>query len=261
MRKTMPDFQTKAAEKEEGEETAEFFPHKFSQNTFSPLPGITVCYTKIPDIINFIFSSPLDPHYQKMPCQKLKQHDFKIPFLSADELITVNRFKAQKKQIEWICGRFALKALVNRIFTPHVSPGKIKISYREKGAPFLDDHPDIPISLSHSNDYTAAAISLTHGTSMGIDIEKIKKTDDFFMKTAFTKKEISHMVPAALEIFRHWTMKEAFLKYIKMGFHESLHSVEIIDSKIFHNGKKQALNSCSRTIEEQYILSIVADPQ
>ncbi len=94
---------------------------------------------------------------------------------------------------------------------------------------------------------------------MGIDIEKIgKKPDPFFMKTAFTENEIRHLTPTAHEIYRHWTLKEAFLKYIKMGFNESLHRVEIIDNDIFHQGKKQTINSWSRTIDDKYILSMVA---
>ncbi len=195
-----------------------------------------------------------------MPCQELKQKKFSIPFLSNGELATVNGFKAQKKQIEWICGRFALKALTRELCCP-TPLSDIKISYHEKGAPFLNDYPDIPISLSHSGDYTAAALSLSHRT-MGIDIEKIeKKPNAFFMKTAFTQREISHIPPTARDIYRHWTLKEAFLKYIKMGFNESLHMVEIIDNEIFHHGEKQILNSWSRTIDDQYILSIVADPQ
>ena len=98
-------------------------------------------------------------------------------------------------------------------------------------------------------------------TTMGIDIEQIQKMPDtFFMKTAFTQQEIHHMAQTPHEIFRHWTLKEAFLKYIKMGFNENLHMVEIIEENIFHRRKKQDLNFWSRTIEGQCILSIVADP-
>ena len=68
------------------------------------------------------------------------------------------------------------------------------------------------------------------------------------------------MAPLAHEIYRHWTLKEAFLKYIKMGFNESLHRVEIIDNKIFYPGQQQELSFWSTTIENRYILSMVVDP-
>ncbi|MCP3942016.1 MAG: 4'-phosphopantetheinyl transferase superfamily protein [Desulfobacteraceae bacterium] len=237
------------------------FPDDFSKNIFSPQPGISVCYTKIPDIINFVFTTAPDPNYKRLPDRKLKENNFKIPFLSAHELIMVNGFKAQKKQIEWACGRFSLKLFVQKMLIPDIALRDIRVSYHEKGAPFLTDYPNIPISLSHSGDYTAVAMGQNNQSPMGIDIEKIgTKPDAFFMKTAFTQKEISHLSPTAKEIYRHWTLKEAFLKYIKMGFNENLHMVEIIDNEIFHHGKKQNLNSWSRTIDNQYILSVVTHP-
>lgn len=236
------------------------YPDTLFQNTFSPQSGITVRYIKMPAIVNLVFSTPPDPNYKTMENLSLGPKNFKIPFLSGEELITVNGFKAQKKQVEWICGRFSLKTLVNEILCP-IPLAKIQVSYQEKGAPFLNAYPDIPISLSHSGDYTAVGLSQNRQTTLGIDIERIgKMPDTFFMKTAFTEREIHHMTQTAHEIFRHWTLKEAFLKHIKMGFNENLHKVEILDKEIFHHGKKQDLNSWSRTIEDQYILSIVADP-
>jgi 4'-phosphopantetheinyl transferase len=229
--------------------------------TFSPQPGITVRHIKIPDILEFVFTTPPDPNYKKIVNKLFRPSDFKIPFLSPHEFTTVNGFKAQKKQIEWLCGRFSLKTLVNETLGPDIPLSHIQVSYQEKGAPFLSDYPDMPVSLSHSGDYTAVALGETGHITMGLDIEQIGNTPDAtFMKTAFTQREILHMTPTPHEIFRHWTLKEAFLKYIKMGFNENLHRVEIIDNQIFHHNKKQLLNSWSKTINDQYILSLVADP-
>jgi len=236
------------------------YPDNLFQNTFSPQPGIIVRYIKIPAIVDLVLRKAPGPNYKTMANLSFGPKDFTVPFLSAQELATVNQFKAQKKQIEWICGRFSLKTLVNEIRGPHIPLADIQVSYQEKGAPFLNGYPDIPISLSHSGDYTAVALSQNCQT-MGIDIEQIgKMPDTFFMKTAFTQREIYHMAQTAHEIFRHWTLKEAFLKYIKMGFNENLHMVEIIEDEIFHKGEKKRLNSWSKTIEDHYILSIVADP-
>jgi 4'-phosphopantetheinyl transferase len=237
------------------------YPDNIFQNTFSPQPGLTVHYIKIPAIVDLIFNTAPDPNYKTMANRFFGPNDFKTPFLSGQELATVNGFKAQKKQIEWVCGRFSLKTLANKALDPTIPLADIRVSYQEKGAPFLDAYPDIPISLSHSGDYTAVSLCQDRRTTIGIDIERIgEMPDTFFMKTAFTPREIHHMPQTAHEIFRHWTLKEAFLKYIKMGFNENLHMVEIIGEEIFHREKKQFLNSWSRTIEDQYILSIVADP-
>jgi 4'-phosphopantetheinyl transferase len=236
------------------------YPDNLFQNTFFPQPGVTVCYLKISRIMDVIFSTAPDPDYKTKTNQYFGINSFKIPFLSGEELATVNRFKAQKKQVEWICGRFSLKTLASETIAPGVPLADIHVSYEEKGAPFLNHYPDISISLSHSGDYTAVGLGQDRQTTMGIDIEHIQKMPDiFFMKTAFTAREIHHMPQTPHALFRHWTLKEAFLKYIKMGFNENLHRVEIIDDEIFFHGKKQGLNAWSRTIEDQYILSMVAD--
>ena len=75
---------------------------KFLQTTLSPQPGIRVRYMKIPHIVDRILSLTLDPDYKKMAPIPLGPGDFKISFLSDDELKMVNEFKAQKKQIEWL---------------------------------------------------------------------------------------------------------------------------------------------------------------
>jgi len=228
---------------------------------FSPLSGITLWVGKIPWLMDLLFHSRPDPAYKTLPGQELGQKDFTLPFLSREEFKQVNGFKVQKKQVEWICGRFALKTLVQKILCPGLPLAEIQISYHEKGAPFLARYPELGISLSHSNEYTAVGLCQNPGARMGIDIEKIRNTpDSYFMKTAFTPREIHHMALEASEIYRHWTLKEAFLKYIGMGFNESLHAVEIIENTLFYRQKKQSLNLWSRTIEAQYVLSIVADP-
>jgi len=184
---------------------------------------------------------------------------FKIPFLSDEELARVNRFKALKKQVEWICGRFALKLLVTDVLNPATPLNQVRIDYREKGAPYLTRFPEISISLSHSGDYTAAAITRDTQTALGIDIEKIgTMPDQGFMKTAFTAEEIRHMPAGAGSVFRHWTIKEAFLKYLGLGFNESLHNVAVIRDQIYHCGKKQAVHTWSRFVDDTYAVSLVS---
>ncbi|MBU1583732.1 MAG: 4'-phosphopantetheinyl transferase superfamily protein, partial [Proteobacteria bacterium] len=181
------------------------------------------------------------------------------PFFNDDEIKTINSFKALKKQIEWISGRFLIKQMMHHFFLTDTPLDQITFSYLEQGAPFLTKHPDIPVSLSHSNDYTAAACAMDKKQTIGIDIEKIaKKPDGFFLKTAFTQNEIMRLKDDAKDIFKHWTIKEAYLKYIKKGFNESLHKVEVIDNTILHNNKKVIVEVVSIFIDD-YVLSLVSD--
>ena len=114
--------------------------------------------------------------------------------------------------------------------------------------------------MSHSNDYTAAACCKDKGETIGVDIEKITKApDSFFMKTAFTQNEILNLKNQAALIFKNWTIKEAYLKYIKKGFNESLQKVEVINNEIFHNNNKINVNVFSTFIDTDYVLSLVSD--
>ncbi len=213
---------------------------------------------KLSDIQARVFSPGLKPDGPSMKSRTFNPPMFEVPFLSEDELIQVNRFKALKKQMEWICGRFAMKRLAGDILDLSIPLDQIRIDYREKGAPYLTQFPEIPVSLSHSGDYTAAAITQDRQMTLGIDIEKIgNMPDQGFMKTAFTKEEIQHMPADARSVFRHWTMKEAFLKYLGLGFNESLHHVAVIKDQIYHCEKIQAIHIWSRFLNDPYVVSLV----
>ncbi len=231
--------------------------------------------------------------------------DFTQCFLSDEELEQVNGYKSFKKQVEWLAGRFIVKNMVRELevfyantvdTTDTANPliiialDQIRISYRAQGAPFLEMHPHINISISHSGDYAAAALynikpastpastpasenasesvsknSIEISTSMnsasmniGLDIEKVGKLPDhYFIKTAFTEREIQNIILTPREVFRCWTVKEAFLKYIGKGFNESLHSVEILDRTLFYGGKPMDVTVHSFFFENCYALSLI----
>lgn len=230
---------------------------------FIGLPGqadkpVIVQTTQIPEIRDAVFHPGMQPEGRSIKNQAFSRPMFAVLFLSDDELIQVNRFKASKKQIEWLCGRFAVKTLVRDALDLNLPLEKIQIAYREKGAPYLAQFPEIPISLSHSGDYIAAAVSLVSGMALGIDIEKIGDLpDDGFMKIAFTKDEIRHMPADARAVFANWTLKEAFLKYLGMGFNESLLKVAVIDGQIFHRDDRQPVSIWQEIIDSRYALGLV----
>ncbi|MEX1313949.1 MAG: 4'-phosphopantetheinyl transferase superfamily protein [Desulfotignum sp.] len=219
---------------------------------------IIVQTLKLSDIGARVFSPGLRPDGSSMGSRLFDLQMFDVPFLSEEELIRINRFKALKKQIEWLCGRFALKLLARDILDLAMPLDQIRIDYREKGAPYLTQFPEIPVSLSHSGDYTATAVTRDTGMTLGIDIEKIGSLpDQGFMKTAFTADEIRHMPTDSRAVFHHWTLKEAFLKFLGLGFNESLHHVAVIKDQIYHCGKKQAVHSWSCFPDDRYVLSLV----
>jgi len=225
-----------------------------------PDSGIIIWYAKIPDIVHSVLTKNRFGSLKMPQSETFQKHDFTKIFLSDEERITINGFRALKKQIEWMSGRYLIKSMIQTTFLKRVPLDQITLSYLDQGAPFLTHHADIPVSLSHSNDYTAVACSKDNDQTFGIDIEKItQKPDIHFLKTAFTQNEIMNLKDDAVEIFKHWTLKEAYLKYIKKGFNESLHNVEVINSEIWHNHKKAMVNVMSTVIDSNYILSVVSD--
>ncbi len=190
--------------------------------------------------------------------QVFKKDVFLENFLSESELSTLNKFKSLKKQIEWISGRFLLKNCLLLILDNIGTLENISIAYEEEGAPYLPDFPSIKISLSHSGNYVAVGICTKAAIDIGIDLEHLeKKPDANFLKTAFTQNELRRMDDTIEDILIKWTTKEAFLKYIRKGFNESLHRVEVIGNRVFYNKKDSMVKTITKIVDENYVLSLV----
>ena len=236
------------------------FQNNIKIDILSPKPGIVIWYARISQIMQSIFHKDTLPDTGQMRNKIFDKNNFTMPVLNHEEIAAINGFKALKKQIEWLSGRYLIKLMIQHNLYKDLSLDQINISYLDEGAPFLTHDIDIPISLSHSNNYTASACSIKRSQTMGIDIEKIfKKPDAWFLKTAFTKKEISHLQDSAASIFKNWTIKEAYLKYIKKGFNENLHNVEVIDDAIWHNKTRINVDIYSTLIDNDYVLSLVSN--
>lgn len=234
--------------------------NKINVHTLLPQTGVNIWYCSISQIIESIVCKGRYHKFQPMENEMFQKDDFIDPFFSLDEINKINGFKARKKQIEWISGRFLIKHMVQHVFAPKTPVENITISYLEGGAPYITQCPDIPLSLSHAHDFTIAAISTNPSKTIGIDIEKIsRKPDNAFLHIAFTRNEINHLQTDAESVFKNWTIKEAYLKYIKKGFNESLHKVEIINNDVYHCGEKTPVDVYSTRINNNYIVSFVSD--
>jgi len=225
-------------------------------------PEIKLWYCEISSILKILFDIEKHPHcaadYNIARNKTIAKSDFAVNFLSDLELRALNNFKSFKKQMEWLSGRFLLKNCLSLFIENTGKLQNIFVSYEKEGAPFLPDFQDIKISLSHSGNIAAVGMSSKQNIDIGIDVEQIRKKPDYnFLKTAFTQKEISSMNDTVEDILQKWTAKEAFLKYIKKGFNESLHKVEVIENKIFHNKEEVQVKTYSEIIDNNYVFSMV----
>lgn len=172
----------------------------------------------------------------------------------------LNRFKALKKQVEWMAGRYAAKQLARQFVNGQPSLDSTRVAYRAKGAPYLASDASLSLSISHSWDYAVAGLGLHPARMLGLDLEKIRpESRNTLLRTAFTTRETEALQSVDDEaLFLRWTAKEAYLKYIGQGFHESLKRVEILDNVIFHHTRPvPSLTLHSRLPLPAYAFSMV----
>jgi 4'-phosphopantetheinyl transferase len=203
-----------------------------------PGPGYRLAFVAIPVFLQDVLKASVGNAFRTAPPRVFAPQDFHEHFLGPDELAHLNGFKALKKQVEWMAGRYAAKQLAGR-FLEHRPPlARTRVAYRPKGAPYFSDNPALCLSISHSGDLAVAGMGLTPSSILGVDIEQIRpESRSTLLRTAFSPREIQALEPLDdATLFRCWTAKEAYLKYIGLGFHESLKRVEILNDTLFHDG-------------------------
>lgn len=225
-----------------------------------PGPGYRLGFVSIPLFLERCLTIPIGDAFRTLPPLSFHAHDFRELFLGPDEITTLNQFKALKKQIEWMAGRYAVKQLARQFTNGRPSLESTRVAYRAKGAPYLANAPSLSLSISHSWDYAVAGLGLIPANVLGIDLEKIRpESRNTLLRAAFTAREadaLKHM--ADEDLFLRWTAKEAYLKYIGQGFHESLKRIEILDNTIFdHTRPVPSLTLCSHLPLPAYVFSMV----
>ena len=121
----------------------------------------------------------------------------------------LQKFKAEKRQLEWLAVRVLLKELL----------GEEKvIDYLPSGKPFLKDRSAF-VSFSHTFGYVAVAVHPTK--EVGIDIEQY---GDRVRKVAsrFVREDEMQSVKAGDEIYAlllHWSAKEIHITLIHQFEH------------------------------------------
>lgn len=203
-----------------------------------PGPGYRLAFVAIPVLLEQVLEPAIESTFRTAPPRVFGPQDFRERFLGPDEMHTLNGFKALKKQVEWMAGRYAAKQLARHFRGDRPPLHRTRVAYRAKGAPYFSDDPALCLSITHSGDYAAAGMGLTPSCALGLDLELIRpESRRTLLNAAFTPREVEILRPLDdAVLFQHWTAKEAYLKYIGMGFHESLKRVEILDGAIFHDG-------------------------
>lgn len=219
-----------------------------------------ICLTCLADIIRDCLPDVSADDYRTRSGRKMTRATCHLDFLSHAEINQVNGFKTLKKQVEWIGGRYALKTLAAEVLPGIGSLRQIRVAYETRGAPYLVARSEISISISHAGDYALAGLCLIAGKRIGLDIEQMAREGlDSVKQVAFTEQEMATAGDSLEKACRIWTRKEAYLKFIKAGFGESLKRIDVSGPGIWHGGVPITGIAIQTTpVAAQYLMSIVS---
>lgn len=126
----------------------------------------------------------------------------KNPSLSAKELEELSTLKSEKRKIEFLACRIALKDLFNN---------KLELKHHESGKPYIKEANHI--SISHSKDYIAIAYG---EENIGIDIEQAHEKLLKLIPRILSESELTQFQqnPTTENACKMWGIKESVLKYI-----------------------------------------------
>ena len=149
--------------------------------------------------------------------------DIEFKYLSAGidssklkKIISNNKHNADNS----IIGIVLAKKAINETFS--IPLDEINICYEQSGRPFIEDHSEIHVSISHSNDLVVCAVS---NCEIGIDVEKIRQYNPKLANKYFSNKEIEIICSSYnkdKEFTKIWTQKEAALKCTGLGISKLL---------------------------------------
>ncbi len=129
--------------------------------------------------------------------------------LSPEESNLIRNFSSDLRKIEWL----QVRALLNEIFKQ-----KVVLLYRKNGQPYLQDYPNLEISISHSK--TIVAIAISKGFQVGVDVELIhprlmKVADRFLNPTELVVfNSLSTIIDKIQFLTIVWSAKEALFKIL-----------------------------------------------
>lgn len=146
--------------------------------------------------------------------------------LSSKEIDLFSQLRKEKRQREWLLGRWTAKKLLQAILKDttgeYIPLSNLRIFNLQNGAPYLADRWPLSLSISHCHEYAFCAVSQGLSWSVGVDIERIEPRAPGFTKEYFTGLEIQQVcqVPAEAHdcmLAFTWSAKEAVLKALQLG--------------------------------------------
>jgi 4'-phosphopantetheinyl transferase len=152
------------------------------------------------------------------------------PTLSTHERERANQFRFDRHRRRYVAGRGELRRLLGRYLG--LPPRDLAIEYGSDGKPFCSIGPHIgqhigphewPICFNLSHSEHTAALAISNGFEVGIDVEHVRPIEACVPLEVFSTREHAEFtaLPDAEQravFFESWARKEACLKALGTGF-------------------------------------------
>jgi phosphopantetheinyl transferase (holo-ACP synthase) len=165
-----------------------------------------------------------------------KASAFASSVLTDVEYSIFKKLKIKKRKVEWLSGRIASKqAFVNYAESSNNSnlSSNISILNNQNRSPYVINHPELNLSISHSHEHAVAVIA---PFKIGIDIEKIEPRADALVNYFFSQEErviIENKPMQKDELLTFfWSRKEAVSKFLKLGGKLNFKKINTVNNKV-----------------------------
>ena len=139
------------------------------------------------------------------------------------------------------------------------------ISHTDKGRPWLEEHPDCALSISHSQHWLAIAIGPL-GTPLGIDVEEKAQQAERTLPRYSSNEEQALLEKYGVPPIQLWTAKEAVYKAHSEQLSKGINQIEMVSPTIYvattDSGEQveQSVHSQYLSIEKLY-LTVATDDE
>lgn len=142
--------------------------------------------------------------------------------LSTQERERADKFHFERHRRRFVTGRGEVRQILGRYLG--VSPQAVALGYGSEGKPFCMLQPSgwkLCFNLSHSEN--TAALAISNGFEVGIDVEQIRTIDESVPLEVFSPRERAQFAALADTerqnvFYENWSRKEACLKALGTGF-------------------------------------------
>lgn len=151
--------------------------------------------------------------------------------LSADERRRAQGFAFELDRRRFVATRARLRSILGGCLAVH--PSSLRFQYGPFGKPLLEGEAgsQVHFSVAHSGD--RALVAVARKDEIGVDLERVRSVPALpaIVKRFFSRREgrviLSSSARVDLAFFHHWTLKEAWLKGMGVGWRGWFRDVEV----------------------------------